>query len=174
MRFEIDKLSEQGEPFAHAYAPGELDLGEEGARLLAPAEVEGKVSRRGDEVRLRGRVRATVEARCDRCLKPAAVPVDQSFDERYVPAGDEVKEEETELRPDELALAVYEGETLDADDLVREQILLALPTRLLCREECKGLCPGCGADLNSEACGCARDEVDPRWAALAELKERKS
>lgn len=174
MRFEIDKLTEQGEPFAHAYAPDELALGEEGARLLTPAEVEGRASRKGDEVRLRGQIRATVEAPCDRCLKPAAFDVDVKFDERYVPAGEEVKEEETELHPDELALAVYEGETLDADELVREQLLLALPTRLLCREECRGLCPGCGADLNSEACGCARDEVDPRWAALAALKDSKS
>jgi uncharacterized protein len=171
MRFEIDRLTEQGEPFAHTYDLEELLLEEDGARLSAPAEVGGRVSRKGQEVRLRGRVRAQVEARCDRCLKPALFPVEANFDERYVPAGEEVKSDETELHPDELSFSVYAGETLDADELVREQILLALPARLLCREECKGLCPGCGADLNSEPCTCTRDEVDPRWAALAAMKK---
>ncbi|HYO62048.1 MAG TPA: DUF177 domain-containing protein [Pyrinomonadaceae bacterium] len=174
MRFEIDTLTERAEPFAHTFATEALMLEEDGARLIAPAEVEGRVSRKGDEVRLRGRIRTTVETLCDRCLKPAVFPVETEFDERYVPAGTEVKTEETELHPDELALSVYDGGTLDADELVREQILLALPTRLLCREECKGLCPGCGADLNNETCGCERNEVDPRWAALAAIKDRES
>jgi len=171
MRFEIERLTERPELFAHTYAPEELALEAEGARLVAPAEVEGKASRKGQEVRLRGRIRATVEARCDRCLKPAVFPVETDFDERYVPAGDEVKTEETELHPDELSFSVYHGEALDADELVHEQILLALPARLLCREDCAGLCPGCGADLNSETCNCRRDEVDPRWAALAAMKK---
>jgi len=55
---------------------------------------------------------------------------------------------------------------------VREQILLALPSRRLCREECKGLCPTCGADLNAGRCDCEQREVDPRWSALAELKDK--
>jgi len=70
--------------------------------------------------------------------------------------------------------AAYEGDAVDLDELVREQILLALPSRRLCREECKGLCPTCGADLNAGRCACEQREVDPRWSALADLdKSRK-
>ncbi len=61
------------------------------------------------------------------------------------------------------------GEHVDLDDLVREQILLALPTRQLCRDDCKGLCPTCGANLNQTTCDCSAEEIDPRFAALAQL-----
>ncbi len=80
-------------------------------------------------------------------------------------------DENVELQKDDLIRSVYEGDAVDLDELVREQILLALPTRTLCREECKGLCPECGANLNAGECDCAQKEIDPRWAALADLKK---
>jgi uncharacterized protein len=173
MRFEVDRLTEQGEAFAHGFAPDELTLGEDGVSLVGAACVEGRISRKGEQVRLRGRVKAGIEALCDRCLQPVSLPVEVEFDDRYVPAQTELElAEATELQADDLDLAFYEGETIEVGDIVREKILLALPTRLLCREDCKGLCPTCGADLNREACACERREVDPRWAALADLKKK--
>ena len=71
-----------------------------------------------------------------------------------------------------MGLAAFEGDSIDLDELVREQILLALPTRHLCREDCKGLCQKCGADLNAGDCSCEQGETDPRWAALADFKRR--
>ena len=70
-----------------------------------------------------------------------------------------------ELLSADMGLAAYEGDAVDLDELVREQITLALPSRRLCREECKGLCPKCGADLNAAECSCERGEIDPAAAA---------
>jgi DUF177 domain-containing protein len=73
------------------------------------------------------------------------------------------------LQKEDLALSVFDGETIDLDELVREQVLLAMPPRMLCAEECKGLCPVCGEDRNSQECACETKEIDPRWAGLAGL-----
>src|SRR5919112_562701 len=84
-----------------------------------------------------------------------------------------VKAENVELQAEDLILSAYEGDAVDLDEIVREQTLLALPSRHLCREDCKGLCQKCGANLNENQCSCEQGETDPRWAALADLKDRK-
>ena len=173
MRIELDRLQETGDRFAHRYEPEELVLDDEHARLTGPPEVTGRVSRSGHEVRLRGMITARAEVDCDRCLKAVETPVETEFDVTYVPEEDYRASEAAELRGEDLSLSVFDGETIDLDELVREQLLLALPTRALCTEECKGLCPTCGADRNADAaCGCETKEVDPRWAGL--LKAVKS
>jgi uncharacterized protein len=166
MRIELDRLQETGDRFAHRYEPEELLLDEEHARLTEPPEVEGRVQTSGREVRLRGTITARAEVDCDRCLKAVSVPVETEFDVTYVPEADYRESEAAELQEEDLSLSVFDGETIDVDELVREQLLLALPTRALCTEECKGLCPTCGADRNSAACDCETKEVDPRWAGL--------
>jgi uncharacterized protein len=172
MRIEVENLREGAEVFSHSYAPGEVELEDEGARLVAPAEVEGGASRKGEEVRLRGTIRTEVELLCDRCAAPSRASLEVEFDTRFIPqsaaAGDT---DNVELLPEDLGLATYEGDAVDLDELVREQIVLALPLRNLCREDCKGLCQKCGADLNAGRCSCEQGETDPRWAALADWKK---
>ena len=171
MRIELDKLEAAGGQFAHAYEPEELVLDEEHVRLTRAPEVTVRATRSDHQVRLRGKITARAEVDCDRCLKSVDIPVETSFDVSYVPAADYTSEAEaTELQEEDLSLSVFDGEAIDVDDLVREQVLLALPTRALCREECKGLCPICGADKNSDSCACESKEVDPRWAALKDLR----
>ena len=68
-----------------------------------------------------------------------------------------------------MALSVLEGDAIDVDEVTKEQILLAVPTRSLCNDDCKGFCPTCGADKNAGECGCEAKEIDPRWAALKNL-----
>jgi uncharacterized protein len=111
-----------------------------------------------------------VELECDRCLRAIAFPVAASFDVDYVPASKYAAEPAAELLDDDLAVAVFDGEAIDIDDLVREQVILALPSRALCREDCKGLCPVCGIDKNLKGCECESQPVDPRWAALNNLR----
>ena len=171
MRIEVDKLERGGKPFAHVYAPGELTLDDERAQLTDEVEIKGRASREHEQVRLRGQVKAEVEVLCDRCLRAVKVPVEADFDVTYLPAVVPAPSEATGLQAEELSFSVYEGEAIDADELAREQILLALPVRQLCREECRGLCPTCGADLNTqETCSCHTEETDPRWDALKSLK----
>ncbi|HEV3470529.1 MAG TPA: DUF177 domain-containing protein [Pyrinomonadaceae bacterium] len=174
MRIEVENLSEAGEPFAHTYAPGGLELDSEAVGLSREARVEGRASRRGEEIRVRGKIETGVEVACDRCLAPVAVPLEVEFDTAFIPQERAAAaEENVELHAEDMGLAAFEGDAIDLDELVREQILLALPARHLCREECKGLCPTCGADLNAGRCGCEHKEADPRWAALADLKKNK-
>jgi uncharacterized protein len=171
MRIEVDKLKEAGTAFASVYAPDDLPLEDELTRLVSEAKLEVRASKRHEQVRLQGTIEASVEMRCDRCLAPVVVPVNTDFDVAYIPAvADTVDAEATELQEDDLNFAVYEGDSLDIDELAREQLLLALPLRQLCREDCKGLCPRCGGDLNAQTCDCEQQNVDPRWAALAALK----
>lgn len=175
MRIEVDRLTEQGEAFAHTYKPHELSLGDEEAHLAAETTVTGRASRKGEQVRLTGKISGGVEANCDRCLRPVHVGVEAEFEERLVPAASEsLTDELAELQPEDLGFSTYEDDAVDVDSFVREQMLLALPMRLLCREDCKGLCPTCGADLNDHACACEQPTTDPRWATLADLKERQS
>lgn len=172
MRIEVENLTPAGEPFTNSYGPGQFTLEDERMRLTGETKVEGHASRKGEEVRLRGRIQAQAESVCDRCLRTVPLPLEVEFDTAFLPAAAEVvKTENVELLPDELGLSAYEGDAIDLDDLVREQILLAVPSRLVCREECAGLCPKCGADLNENPCGCEQKEIDPRWAALADLKK---
>lgn len=172
MRIEIEKLSPEGEPLAQTYPAGEPALGEENARLLGETVVTARALRTGDEVKITGEISAQVEAECDLCLKAFTLPLDFKFDTSFISAESERgRTENVELRGSDLDSSIYEGEEIDVDDLVREQILLALPTRLRCREDCKGLCPTCRADLNAAPCDCETREVDPRWAALANLKK---
>jgi len=172
MRIEADKLKEASAPFASVYAPDELPLEDELMRLASEAKVDGRASKKREQIRLQGTINASVEVACDRCAASVIVPVNADFDVTYVPAeSQEVEPEATELQEEELSFATYEGDYLDIDELAREQLLLALPTRQLCREDCQGLCPACGADLNTRTCQCEQQEIDPRWAALAEVKK---
>lgn len=169
MRIEIDQLEGAGQKFAHAYTLDELPLEEEGARLIEAPQVQGSASRKGEEVRLRGTITARAEVECDRCLKAVPVSVETEFDVTYIPANAYESNERAELQAEDLLLSVFEGDAIDIDEVVREQLLLALSARTLCREECLGLCPTCGADRNANSCACRTEEGDPRWAALKNL-----
>jgi uncharacterized protein len=172
MRIEVENLTAAPTPFEHTYGAGEIDLDEEAARVVSDAAVRGGATRKGEQVRLRGEIKTEVELLCDRCAAPERAPLAVEFDTSFIPLEVEaVKAENVELQAEDLLLSAYEDGAVDLDELVREQILLALPSRHLCREDCQGLCQNCGADLNAGPCSCGQTEADPRWAALAALKK---
>lgn len=169
MNISISKISEdEGLNIHHLYPDGKPDLSGGDARLVGQSELDLRATRAGDEVRLIGNLKATVEIACDRCLKNLTLPVDQSFDLRYVPPAK--ASEEKELGDDDLSIAFYQDEAIDVDDVVREQVELALPMARLCGEQCRGLCPECGANLNDGDCLCSDEQGDSRWSALRQLK----
>lgn len=173
MNIVVAQISEdEGLSVHHLYPDGELGLvGEEG-HLIGQTEVSLQASRAVEKVGLLGTVNALVGFECDRCLATLSVAVDQSFDLLYVPplgTGDE-----HELGETDLSLGFYQDGIIDVDDLAREQIELALPMARLCTEECRGLCPECGANLNHGECACNIEQVDMRWTALKELKSKLS
>jgi uncharacterized protein len=159
--------------FKHHYKEGELDTRAYEFTLVEPPQILGRATRAGLDVRMKGEIKTRLSAPCDRCLKEVMVPVEIPFDLFYTPADPGAGHTgEHELQERDLDFAVYENDQIDLDELVLEQLELSLPSRVLCREECRGLCPQCGADLNVEQCDC-KAQIDPRWQVLADLKAER-
>lgn len=171
MNIVVAQISEdEGLSVHHLYPEGDPSLAGGEGQLIGKCELTLRATRAVDKVELIGGVSVVVEFECDRCLTTLSIPVEASFDLLYVPpigTGDE-----RELGENDLSLGFYQDGVIDVDDLAREQIELALPMARLCSEECRGICPECGANLNLGACGCSEGQVDMRWAALKELKSK--
>jgi uncharacterized protein len=131
--------------------------------------VKGKVRLSGYEVFVNGHIDAQAQVDCDRCLQPVELPVSTDFALEYITGSDYESSDVAELTEAEMSVSVFDGEGIDVDEIVKEQIVLAVPTRTLCREGCKGICPECGIDKNTGECQCVTDDIDPRWAALKNL-----
>jgi uncharacterized protein len=125
--------------------------------------------RAGQELFFQGHIGGDVTGHCGRCLEDYAFALDTDFHVVLVPKSEEPTPE-AELTDDELDLSVYDGDQIDLAPLLREQIILALPTRPLCDDRCKGLCSRCGVNLNVESCRCAAAAGDSRLAVLRNLK----
>lgn len=124
--------------------------------------------RSGQDLFFLGSIEGTVLGHCGRCLETYTFPLSAHFSLVLVPS--EALPRQAELTDDDLDLSYYSGEEIDLTPLIDEQIILALPTRPLCSEDCKGLCASCGGNLNLEPCDCSRNEGDARLAALRDLK----
>jgi uncharacterized protein len=120
------------------------------------------------DIRIRAAYRATFEVLCARCVEPVSTPVAGNFDLIFRPQAADAESGERAITLDETEIGYYEESGLSLEDVVREQVLLSLPSRTLCKEDCKGLCPRCGQNLNLETCKCDTSS-DPRWNALAGL-----
>lgn len=136
--------------------------------LPGNAVVDVQYYRSGVEIFLWGTVSGQAIGHCARCLESYTFDLRKDFSLVLVP--EETLPARLALTEDDLDLVYYRGEEIDVTPLVDEQIILALPTKPLCREECRGLCPQCGANLNSESCCCQPQKGDPRWAVLRQLK----
>ena len=170
MRIELENLERGSGSFAHIYRPDELAFDEHDLRLLEPVSVAGRIRRRDGEVELGGKLATKVAVPCGRCLKSVELPIEVEFSERFTPAVAWKDDEQHELQQEDLDLAVYDGDGIELDDLVREEIILAMPGHTLCQEQCQGLCPSCGTDLNVSSCDCATKQIDSRWEKLKGLR----
>jgi uncharacterized protein len=170
MRIELANLEGTDGRFAHKYEPGELVPSDDRVRLSEPPAISGRVLKANSKVKLEGRITARAQVECDRCLKLIDVPVDTDFPVEYVTTEEYVASDVAELAEEDMQLSVFDGEVIDIDELVNEQLLLAVPTRVVCEESCKGFCPVCGANRNAADCSCEVNDTDPRWAGLKDLR----
>jgi uncharacterized protein len=145
----------------------------ESLALLSPVRVTLRIDKFGGEVLAKGEVKTRIGLQCSRCLKNFPQDVDITVNVVYHPAAELKDDEKHEIKDDELDMGFYQGDELDVQDLVMEQILLSVPMKPLCRESCKGICPTCGTDLNIQPCSCERKEVDPRLEVLKKLLDGK-
>jgi uncharacterized protein len=124
------------------------------------------------DIRVRGRLSAKLELQCARCLEPILQDVNREFELLYRPLGVDAGRDELSVTDAEAEIGYYQGEGVLLEDVLREQVLLALPLKITCREDCKGLCPQCGKNLNQERCSCSATTGDPRWEALKGIRSQ--
>jgi DUF177 domain-containing protein len=129
--------------------------------LAGPLHVHVEAQQAGSDVVVRGELQGEVAAVCRRCLKPLRVPVARQVSALYAPEA-----ELTDPSADEVFPLPSGRAALDVSELVRQELILAVPEFPVCDEACRGLCPRCGRDLNEGPCGCEARDSDPRWAPL--------
>lgn len=169
MFLDIHELERDRIPLDQVFSPGQIDFGED-TWQVAPLEVQGWAELLAGEIRLRGDFKTEMEVPCARCLERARRTVAMDFDLFYRAVETIAREEEVEIKGEDLDIGFFHGDGLLLEDALREQILLALPMRSVCRPDCAGLCPQCGKNLNLGKCDCAPAPPDERWAPLAGLK----
>ncbi len=180
MFLDIKQLELHPLDFEEEFQPGVIDLGQEarqGTPLKASGHAEVVEEHHGKhevikDIRLRGRLSAGMELQCARCLEPVTQDIQREFELLYRPLGADAGKDELSVTDAEAEIGYYQGEGLLLEDVLREQVLLALPLKVTCRADCKGLCPQCGKNLNQEQCSCSREVEDPRWAALKDVRSR--
>lgn len=172
MLLDLSRLRGDVERIDRVYAPDRFSLEDEQFRLVSPVHLGVEVRKDAQTVRLTGRVQATLETDCGRCLDPIKVPVDAPLDLTLLPHSANAGADEREVSEGDLGVSFYKDDVLDLGDVIKEQFYLALPMKPLCREDCRGLCPNCGVNRNRETCSCRTDWVDPRMAPLKKLLDR--
>lgn len=140
-----------------------LSMEDEGIRLVGPLAFSGQVENMGDRLYVMGKVHATVELSCSRCAETITLEVNAPFSEMF-----SNHKEVVEMGSEE-EISFFEGDLIDIASHIARAILLELPMKALCREECKGLCPECGVNLNLGECQCGEQDMDPRFLALKKL-----
>ena len=159
--------------FDESFQPGQVDFTGEDLEQSAPLQAVGSaelLENTDGEIRIRGEYQVEITAACDRCLARARFPLRGGFDLFYRPMSFIAREEEVEIDDGEAEIGFYEGGGLELEDILREQILLALPMQRVCSDVCKGICPVCGKNRNEAACDCKPEAADDRWGALRNLE----
>ncbi len=169
MFLDIHELERERIALDQVLPPGRIDFGED-VWQVEPLEVHGWAELVAGEIRLRGDFRTAIEVPCARCLERTRRPVAMDFDLFYRAIQTIARDEEVEIKGNDLDIGFFHGDGLLLEDALREQILLALPMKSICRSDCAGLCPQCGRNRNLGPCGCAPAPSDERWSPLARFK----
>jgi uncharacterized protein len=180
MEFHVSELEREPIEFDLQFKPDDLDFGSEATQngpLATSGRAEVLHEHRGPkeivaDIRLKGRYAGEFHLPCARCVEPVPVSLASEFDLIFRPVGADSTASERSISAHETEIGYYQGDSLLLEDVLREQVLLSLPVRTLCKPDCKGLCPRCGKNRNLEPCSCEEGQSDPRWEALAGLRSR--
>jgi len=178
MDFKVNELEREPVDFELELAPGAIDFGEEAAQegnLASAGRAEVLHEHRGPkdivaDIRLKGNFSGNFQVPCARCVEPVLIPLAAEFDLIFRPAAADSEATERSITAPETEIGYYQKDSLSLEDVLREQVLLSLPVRTLCKPDCKGLCPRCGENRNSRQCDCEVGPSDPRWEALSGLR----
>ena len=178
MKFKVKDIGEHGVDVDLAITPAflaqecaDLELRPDGEGK--PLEFHGRIEPTGDDYLLRGKLTGALLMPCARCLEPARLVLDEDISVVYVEHEGAVEEEsEAEAALGAPDVLTYEDGTIDLSHELRDELMLAVPVSLLCREGCVGLCPVCGGDRNTTPCDCTEQQrqSQSKFAVLAKLK----
>jgi len=179
MRLRIEDLKEGELTFQfeekQAAFPVLMEMVADGeCEILTPVRVKGSTLQVQHMIEVSGTVEVRVRLTCSRCLNPFESKLHNAFTLDFTRAPLEAEAapgpKEAEMRPETVALVIFEGDEIDLREAVQEQVVLAFPQKPLCRESCKGLCPTCGFELNQGDCGCRPSAPNSGFAVLKNLK----
>ena len=170
MIVDLTQIGDSPVEFDFSVSAEEIDLDADEALLKSPARVTATLTKHIAHTAVKGTISAELEIECTRCLQKIDKRQEIPFEAAFVAPEHSTQAKEAELQADDLDVSILEGNEIDLNELVREQILLNLPEQIFCREDCQGLCEKCGANRNLINCNCLEKEIDPRWAALKNLK----
>jgi uncharacterized protein len=157
----------------------DIDLQSDDYSFEEDIRVTCYVHRDGDIVVIKGEVIAPVEVNCSRCIELFKMEVKGTFSlvVKKMPVGiavPQVIEEEDSINEEHLLYVEHDVARMDITEYVHDAVILALPLKPVCREDCKGLCYSCGHNLNESECGCERKNIDPRWQALSDILKKEN
>lgn len=163
-----------------SFPPGGIDFGgevEQKGPFAAAGLAELLQEHRGpkeivQDIRIRGTYKGLFQVPCARCLDAVKHSLAGDYDVLFRPVGVDSDDRERSIGASETEIGYYDQGSVLLEDVLREQVLLSLPARTLCREDCKGICPHCGANGNTDPCACEALPADPRWSALGDLRSR--
>ncbi len=170
MIIDLSSIGTMAKELELSFEPNEIDLEGESLRLTQPAVLKGEMIRSDERAQFRGTIETEISHDCTRCLEPVVKKLEIPFTAVFIDSGKQSTDYVAEVSDEALDESLAEDGKIDMAEVVREQLLLVVPEQIFCREDCKGLCPQCGANLNLIDCKCADDDIDPRWAALKNLK----
>ncbi len=173
MFLSVKEMEQRKIRFDETFEPGQIDFSGEDLTQSSPLQATGSaelLAHSDGELRIQGRYTVEMAAQCDRCLGGARFSLDDRFDLFYRPMSYIAREEEVEIDEGEAEIGFYEDGGLELEDILREQVLLALPMQRVCSDVCKGICPVCGKNRNETECDCRIENSDDRWGALRKLE----
>ncbi|MDO5562199.1 MAG: DUF177 domain-containing protein [Synergistaceae bacterium] len=171
-RLVLSAVPKDGEPFEENFslsADAPIDYWAQLYKLIKPLDVDVEASRVNGRLLVQIKIATEAETLCSRCLEPARVAINGELRYLYSLRPDEHTDEENEYGQDgEAGLILLDSweDEIDLSGPIWEVLITSLPSRALCSENCRGLCPQCGANLNKVTCGCKTDDADPRFDVL--------
>lgn len=170
LKINVDQLRDGPQTFAFNLDPQDLELSDEFFKFEGKVKGEIEFNLANHDVDAHGDLRARAVTQCARCLEPARIQLDVPIHEVWLKRTAEDPQTE-ELTNEDILAEYYDGEEIHLKEPLRELILAELPDIVHCRPDCKGLCPGCGANLNKERCRCKRVEEESVAAPEPEWKK---
>ncbi len=177
MKIKVDKIPDSGLQLDLAYEKDWLKHLQKGHReedfdFIAPITARVELNRSGKNVFIKGELAGKLKSLCSRCLKSFNYNLGADFQGSLTPLPQRFEKEEIELSGEDVELSFYQGGEIDLKEVISEQLVLAVPLTPLCQEECKGLCPQCGTDLNEGECNCQMETLSG-FAVLKNFKLKK-